>query len=413
MNRSSRDRVILHVDMNAYFASVEQKSTPSLRGKPIVVVADSRRRSVILTASYEARAFGVKTGMNLYEAKKLSREIIAVDGNTDKYMDATAQILEVLESFTDVVEMNSCDEAFLDVTGSLKCFGTDGFGIAALVQQKVSRQIGLPCSVGVAPNKVLAKMASEVKKPNGITVVLPENVPAFLSEMPVEKVSGIGRKIKEKLNDLGIKTCAELGRSEIGFLEHHFGVWAYWLKKVGLGRDMDPVKKNSDADFEKSMGHSTTFPRDTTDPEILKSYLLRLSEKVAFRLRRRGLEGRIVSLVIRYKDFTTFSHEHRFFDPMNDGFEIFSAALKIMEKTVLEQSVRLIGVSVSGMVPTQWQEFLFEAMGRRRRVNGVTDEINKKFGRFTVKPASLLFAEKHGLLEPPIPPFISARRIFG
>lgn len=387
------NQVILHVDMDAFFASVEQESNPILMGKPILVVADSRRRSVVMTASYEARAFGVKTGMNLYDARRFCPQALVVEGNSAKYMAATAKIMEALESLTDRFEMNSCDEAYLDVTGSLKCFGTDAQGLARLLKARIKGMTGLPCSVGVAPNKLLAKLGSDMHKPDGLTVIEPEDVESVMARTPVEDLCGIGIKLKIRLQELGIRTCKELGDADIGELCRHFGFWAYHLKRMGQGRDESAVRRPGEEDDEKSMGHSTTFPKDTSDMDVLISYLLLLSEKVAFRMRKRGLEGRTVSLVIRYKDFTTFSREHRGGTFTDDGFEIYRAALKIMRTVELEQPVRLLGVTVSGLAPLQRQEFLFEAMGRKRKVNQAVDDINKKFGRLAIRPAGQLKAE--------------------
>ena len=406
------NRVIFHVDMNAFFASVEQKSNPLLRGKPVLVVADSRRRSVVMTSSYEARAFGVKTGMNLYEARQLCPQALVVDGNSAKYMDSTAKIMEALESFTDRFEMTSCDEAYLDVTGSLKCFGTDARGLAERVKARIRGVTGLPCSVGVAPNKLLAKLGSDMHKPDGLTVIDSENVEDVMARTPAQDLCGIGRKLKVRLQELGIRTCKELGDADIGKLCHYFGFWAYHLKRMGQGRDDSPVRRPGEEADERSMGHSTTFPEDTSDMDVLRSYLLFLSEKVASRMRKRGLEGRSVSLVIRYKDFTTFSRERRGRAFTDDGFEIYQAALRILRSVELEQPVRLLGVTVSSLVPARWEEFLFEAMGRKKKVNRAADGINRKFGRSTVKPAGQILAERHGLLEPPIPPALAALRVY-
>lgn len=397
-------RTVLHVDMNAYFASVEQKANPLLRGKPVLVVADSRRRTVVMTASYEARPFGVKTGMNLYEAKKLCPQAVVVDGDSEKYLYSTSQLLDVFESFTDQVEMFSCDEAFLDVTGSRSYFRADGEGIARIIKARIKERIGLPCSVGVAPNKLLAKLASEKQKPDGLTVIATEDVERCLAETPVEDLCGVGDKLVLKLEQIGIRTCKQLGDADIGLLENVFGFWAYWLKRMGQGRDDSPVRRLTDQETVKSMGHSTTFPRDASDPEILRSFLLLLSEKVALRLRRGGFQSHTVTLTVRYKDFTTFTRQSKGKEPLDDGYAIYSVALKIMRQITLEQPVRLLGVSVSSLISSQSQEVLFEALFRRGKLNGVVDRINRKFGLFTLRPAGIMHAEKFGVLDAPIPP---------
>ena len=404
------NRVIIHVDMNAYFASIEQKANPLLRGKPLLVVADSRRRSVVMTSSYEARKFGVKTGMNLWEAKKLCPQAIAVDGNSDKYLDSTRKILQVLESFSSQVEMFSCDEAYLDVTGSLKCFHADGAGLGRMLKEKVKAVTGLACSVGVAPNKLLAKLASDRKKPDGLTVIPPEEVESFLADTPIEELCGIGDRLKGHLNRLGVTTCKQLGEMDQGFLENYFGVWGYWLKRMGQGRDDSPVKLLGDEEDAKSVGHSTTFPKDTPDDDIIKSYLLLLSEKVASRMRDHHYQGRTVSLYVRYKDFSGAGKQKAVQNHIDDGYEIYRIALSILHQfRPLPQPDRLLGVSVSSLIRTQWQEFLIDSMTLRRELNGVCDAMNHKFGQFTLKPASLLHAEKHGILVAPVPPSLRHR----
>lgn len=403
-------RTIIHVDMNAYFASIEQKSNPFLRGKPIVVVADSRRRSVVMTSSYEARVFGVKTGMNLYEARQLCPHVVAVDGNSDKYLDSTRKIIDILESFTDQFEMFSCDEAFLDVTGSLNYFKTDGQGIGELIHQKVMEDMELPCSVGVAPNKLLAKLASERKKPNGITVIRSQQVQEFLVDTPVEELCGIGAHLKLKLNQLGVSTCKQLGEMDVQFLRHHFGFWGHWLKRMGQGKDDSPVKKHTEEELVKSVGHSMTFPHDTEELELIQSYLLLLCEKVAARIRKGGFQGKTISLYIRYTDFTGFSRQKTMSEECDDGYEIYKTALGILELTKpFAQAIRLLGVSVSSLIFNPWQEYLFEAMKNRRMINQMIDHLNKKFGAFTLKPASLIYAEKEGILAAPIPPSLRSR----
>ena len=403
-------RVIIHVDMNAYFASVEQKANPLLRGKPLLVVADSRRRSVVMTASYEARKFGVKTAMNLWEAKKLCPHALVVDGNSDKYLDSTRKILQVLESFSNQIEMSSCDEAYLDVTGSRNYFRSDGEGIGRMLKGKVKAVTGLPCSVGVAPNKLLAKLASDRKKPDGLTVIRPEDVESFLADTPIEELCGIGDRLKNHLNRLGIKTCGQLGAMNQGFLENYFGVWGYWLKRMGQGKDDSPVKVITEREDAKSVGHSMTFPKDASDNDILKSYLLLLSEKVGCRMRENHYQGRTVSLYVRYKDFNGAGRQKAIKSPIDDGYEIYRVALSILEQfKPFPRPVRLLGVSVSSLIRAQWQEYLIEAMARRRELNQVYDGVNRKFGPFTLKPASLLHAERLGILDAPVPPSLRHR----
>ncbi len=405
------DRVILHVDMNAYFASVEQKANPLLRGKPLAVVADSRRRSIILTASYEARPFGIKTGMNLWEAKKLCPRLVVVDGNSGKYLDSSSKILSTLESFSHQIEMTSCDEAYLDVTASQKLFGTGGEGIARLIKADIKKVTGLPCSVGVAPNKLLAKMASDRKKPDGLTVVTPETTGEFLKDTPVQDMCGIGHRSREKLNRLGVYTCGELAAKSESWMDHHFGFWGHWLARMAKGRDDAPVARLTDLHTVKSVGHSTTFRANTLDISILKSYLLLLAQKVAVRLRRKGLEGKTIAIYVRYGDFSGTGKQVAKKEPTDDGAEIYEAAARILDSfQPFKLPVRLLGLSVSNLTPHAWQEFLLQSLARRQQANRTMDEINQKFGKFTVKPAGFLFAEKFGVLDAPIPPYMRVEK---
>ncbi|MBI2118454.1 MAG: DNA polymerase IV [Elusimicrobia bacterium] len=405
MNQNQENRVILHVDMNAFFASIEQKANPFLREKPVLVVADSRRRSVVMTASYPARKFGVKTGMNLYEAKKFCPQAIVVEGNAEKYLDSTRKLVNILESFTDQVEIFSCDEAFLDVTHSLKFFAKDGVSLAKMVQEKIKTLLGLSSSIGVAPNKLLAKLASEKKKPNGLTVILPEEIEKILAETPVDELCGIGDKIKRKLNQLGIRSCKDLGDMELGKLQNYFGFWGNILKRMGQGKDESRVRRITEQETVKSIGHSTTFPKDTANMEILQSFLRLLSEKVAVRLRKGRYQGLTVVLTLRYKDFTTFTRQVQRKEPTDDGYEIFATSLVILKKTQpFLQPIRLLGISVSSLIRETSQGFLFETMRQRKKVNSAMDEINQKFGFFSLKPLRLNYAQQFGILDPPIPP---------
>ncbi|MBI4396699.1 MAG: DNA polymerase IV [Elusimicrobia bacterium] len=397
-------RTILHVDMNAYFASVEQGANPLLRGKPVAVVGDLTRRSVILTSSYEARTFGVKTGMLLHEARKLCPGLIPVEGRYEKYLDASDKILSVLTAFSDRVEMTSCDEAYLDVTETQKFWG-DGEGTARRIQDRIGEGLGLPCSIGVAPNKLLAKLASDMKKPNGVTVIAPGAVPALLEKTPIEDLCGIGRHMKEHLSRLGVETCGQLGRMDFERLYRRFGAWGYWLKRMGQGKDDSPVLRVNDPDMVKSVGHSLTFPRNTWDAEVVKSYLMLLSEKVGARLRKYGLKGRTAALTLRYADFQTLSRHATAGEPTHDDVEIYYLGRRILNSLgPFPKAVRLIGVSVSRLVKDAWHGSLLESLEKQKKVAEVMDDINRKYGKRTVCRARVRLAEKHGVLGTPIPP---------
>jgi DNA polymerase-4 len=430
-------RVVLHVDMNAYFTSVEQRANPLLRGKPVVVVGDMHRRSVVLTASYEARPFGVRTGWLLREALAVCPGLIPVQSDPEKYRAASEEIRETLLRFSDRVEMTSCDEAFLDVTpasgearphdGGRPASGearphekgrpASGDGVAeeaALwkigeaqarrLQDAVLRDVGLPCSVGVSPNKLLSKLASDHKKPNGITVLRPSELPAFLEDTPVEALCGVGLRLKESLGEMGLRTCGELGRADFERLYTRFGIWGHWLKRMGQGLDDAPVARADAPETVKSVGHSMTFSRNTDDPEVLKGYLLHLVEKVGRRLRRGGWAGRCVSVWVRFADFTGAGKQALSKEPTDDDGEVYRRAVRVLEGLgPLPKPVRLVAVSVSSLERAGGGGYLLEELEKDRRRSRAMDRINGKYGDKTLRRARVALAEKHGLLEGAMP----------
>lgn len=398
-------RVVLHVDMDAYFASVEQMANPRLRGKPVVVVGDLHRRSIVLTASYEARAFGIKTGDLYWEARGLCPSVIPVIGEPRKYLALSQKIMETLEQFSDQVEVVSVDEAYLDVTASLRLFKADGEGMARLVQKSIDSVLGLPASVGAAPNKILAKLAAGMRKPRGIFWIRPEDVSGLLENLPASELCGIGPRLTESLKAMGLRTCGQVAKASIERLQERFGVCGVWMRNWCSGRDDSPVRRVGESEPVKSVGHSTTLPSNTEDPTIIEAFFLMLSEKVAARLRRGGFMGRTVTATARTDDFKTVSRSLTLAEPRADGFEIYRVALGIFrERLKPQRPVRLLGVSVSQLVPADGAAFLLEHLERTRRLAGAMDEVNAKYGAGTLRRAQTLRVERFGQLEPPIPP---------
>jgi DNA polymerase-4 len=395
-------RLILHVDMNAFFASVEQRSNPCLRGRPLVVCGDPARRGIVLTASYEARPYGVKTGMLVREARALCPNLEVVAGDWDKYMESSREIFTQLTVFSPHVEMTSCDEAYVDVTDS----GWAGAeSLAHAVQSRLAETPGLPCSVGVAPNKLLAKLASEMKKPRGVTVVRPETVADLMARTPVEALCGIGGRMKRHLNALGIETCGQLGAAPFETLYTRFGVTGHWLKRMGQGLDDSPVQRLDADQAAKSMGHATTFPADISDPELVKGYLLHLCEKVGARLRKAGRAGREVSFTLRDARFFTVSRRLTLGEPVAEDEAVYGAALRIFTSFLpLRRAVRLVGVTVSGLEPRGGTPSLWPELERGRRAAEIQDRLNARYGPGTLTRARTLLARRRGLLAPPIPP---------
>ena len=389
----SWQRVIMHIDMNAFFASVEQQADPQLRGRPIAVIGTGR--TVVTTASYEARAFGVKTGMNTWQARQACPQIIFVVGDNRKYADTSTRIMAIMRDYTPQVEVFSIDEAFLDVTGSLNLFAS-AERIAYLIKARIRHEFGLTCSVGIAPNKLLAKLASDMHKPDGLTIIAPEQVATLLERLPVKELCGIGRNVEKQLADLNIFTCGQLGRASLKMLKCRFGVNGERLVRMGQGRDDTPVILPEDEEEVKSVGHSMTLVRDVTGREALGKYVLQLAEMVGRRARRYGVAGRTVHLTIRYGDFTTVGRQQSMNSPTNLSETIYREAMGILETFDLARPVRLVGVRITNLIHQAAQLPLFEKERKAALLAAAMDEANDRFGEFSVTFASVLATEEKG-----------------
>lgn len=382
-------RIILHVDMNAFFASVEQQRNPALQGRPIAVTGASKR-TVITTSSYEARACGVRTGMAVWEAKRCCPELILVVGNNREYTRISSRIMALMNDYTPLVEVFSIDEAFLDVTGSLALFKSPEH-IAHLLKARIKEQFGLLCSVGIAPNKLLAKLASDMQKPDGLTIIKPEDVRAVLERTPIKALCGIGRKTEQRLVQYGIKTCGDLGRFPVEILHAKFGSVGEHLHRMGLGLDDSPVIPAEQAEPVKSVGHSMTLGRDIDRREDILRYLLQLAEMVGRRARRYEVTGRTVTLSIRYADFhTNIGKQETLADDINLSADIYHAAVALLDSIQLTQPVRLLGITLSNLQQQGGQLPLFADEQRKVFATRAMDEVNRRFGEFTVTFGSLL-----------------------
>ena len=386
-------RTVLHIDANAFFASVEQANNPELRGKPIAVVG-GHGRTVITTSSYEARAKGVKTGMAIWEGKRNCPELIIVVGDNKKYQHTSTKMNEIFRDYTPEVEAFSIDESWLDVTHSLSIFGS-AENIAYLIKARIKHQFDITVSIDIAPNKLLAKLASEMHKPDGLTVIAPENVARTLEHMPIKELCGIGRKMQRHLNMMSIYTCGELGRCDEARLTRKFGIIGKRLKEMGQGIDNTPVVQFADENDVKSVGHSSTLERDISDPAEIRRFLLQLSEMVGSRARRYNVSGKTIHLYVRYADFfsswgkqTTLKHY------INLSDEIFRAALSILETVELEQPVRLLGISLSNLKHQAEQLPLFEDERKKLFATQAMDNLNDRFGRMSVTFGTLLPGKK-------------------
>lgn len=379
----------MHVDMNAFFASVEQRCNPHLRGKPIAVIGSSER-TVVTTASYEARAYGVKTGMNKYEAMRLCKDIIFVVGDNRKYMDASVRALEILKGFSPIVEAYSIDEAFVDITGM-----GEPVEMALRAKRLIKEDLGLTCSAGIAPNKLLAKLASDMQKPDGLVVIKDADVSSVLEDLPVGELWGIGPKLTEGLAILGIRTCGDLGRFPASVLRRRFGIIGERLKLMGMGVDDSPVVPMGEEAEAKSVGHSMTLAADTSDMADIKRYILKLSEMVGARARRHCLKGRKISLTLRYPDFFTFTRHRTLSFYTNDTHTVYAGAKDILSAIRLRgelphsSSVRLIGVTLFDLAKDPRQMNLFGADMKKAALLDAMDALNKEFGDASVTWAAL------------------------
>jgi DNA polymerase-4 len=388
-------RSIIHIDMNAFFASVEQRANPALRGRPMAVIG-SQHRGVILSPSYEARAFGVKTGMTYGEAKQACPDIMLVPADSAKYSHACEQLIGIWTDFTPAVELFSIDEAFLDVTGCEALFG-DPVRIAVRIKERIWEDMGLTCSIGIGQNKLLAKLGSDMQKPDGLVLIDPADVADVLEDLPVKEICGIGPNLTKHLAALGIRTCGELSRAPLRLLVSRFGVIGERLHDMARGIDDDPVVPAAPEDGEKtrSMGHSMTLDEDCPDIVMLERHLLQLSERVGRRLRRGRYSGRTVTLTLRYADFHTFTRQRRLRRAVSHGLDIYAASAGILHELRLDQAVRLVGVSVSGLERDMAQMPLFLDERKRTFIAEAMDEINDRYGGFTVTWGTLAERYRH------------------
>jgi DNA polymerase-4 len=387
--QKSDDRIIMHVDMNAFFASVEQQRDPSLKGKPVAVVGSSKR-TIVTTCSYEARAFGVRTGMALWEAKRCCPELIMVVGKNREYAAISSKIMALMFDYTPLVETFSIDEAFLDISGSMSLFGTPE-NIACLLKSGIKEQFGLTCSIGIAPNKLLAKLASDMQKPDGLTVIPPDHVSAIMEKTPIRDLCGIGKKTEKSLAMLGIRTCGELGRFPVKILRQKFGIIGDHLHRMGLGLDDSPVVPPEESDQVKSVGHSMTLEHDVEKREEILKHLLRLAEMVGRRMRRYGVTGKTVSLSVRYADFyTNFSRQLTLPDHTNLSDEIYRGAIALLDSVELSQPVRLLGIKLANLRHQEEQLSLFSGETKKSDLARAMDQVNSRFGEFSVTYGSLL-----------------------
>jgi DNA polymerase-4 len=380
-------RAISHVDMDAFYASVEQRDRPELRGRPVIVGADPKGRGVVSACSYEARVFGVHSAMPISRAYRACPHAVYLPVDMDKYARVSTEIMAILGEFTPLVEPVSVDEAFLDLTGTQTLWGPAVEAVRR-IKARIRDETGLTASAGLAANKFVAKVASDLEKPDGLVVVEPGREAEFLAPLPIERLWGVGKVTAKELAALGISTIGQLQRLAPAALVARLGPHGPDLLALAVGRDARPVEPFSPP---KSMGAETTFERDCRDPARLEETLRFQAERVARELRADGLAACRVTLKLRWADFRTLTRSHTG-DPTEDGLEIYRRAATLLARERLVQPVRLIGVSASTFRPSASGQLplLDPAAVRRERLARAVDRITGRFGRAAILPARLL-----------------------
>ena len=370
---------IMHIDLDAFFVSVEQVLNPELRGKPVVVGGRPGSRGVVAAASYEARAFGLHSAMPLATAARLCPQAIFIQGSFPRYRQASQGFMAVLADFSPFLEPLGLDEAYLDVTGFESIHGSI-HQMAIAIKRRIKDELGLCASAGIASGKVVAKVASDLSKPDGLLEVAGGEEPSFLAPLSVSKLPGIGKKTERILAGLGISTIGELSVMPLSVLKSHFGASGEGLHRSANGIDDRKVEPPGAA---KSISRETTFDKDTKNHSFLKATLRYLSERVGADLRGRGKQTKCVTLKLRYADFTTITRSHTLPQTTDSDQTIFDTGLKLLNRalSLQKQPVRLIGIGVSNLVePGRQLEMLDSSARRLEQLNKTIDRIRNKYG---------------------------------
>lgn len=389
--------MILHVDMDAFYASVEQRDRPELMGRPVIVGGSPQGRGVVAAASYEARRYGVHSAMPTATALRQCPDAVLLAPRIGYYAQVSRQIHEIFERFTPLVEPLSLDEAFLDVRGSVRLFGSP-IEIAHQIKATIREELHLVASVGVAPNKFLAKVASDLEKPDGLVVVDEGSEQEFLDPLPVGRLWGVGRVAGRAFEQLGIRTIGQLGRLPEDTLVAKFGSAGQHLWTLARGLDTRSVVPEHQA---KSISHETTFERDIRDREALRAWLLDLTDQVSRRVRAQGLRGKTVQLKVRFSDFRTITRAQSLAEPTDVTDEIWRTVSQLFDDRLPAPlpPVRLLGMGVSGLAPSgEQQSLLFggEQRERQSRLDSATDRIRERFGTGAIARAAAIEQHKKG-----------------
>jgi DNA polymerase-4 len=383
--------MILHIDMDAFYAAIEQHDNPELKGK-CVIVGGTSGRGVVSAASYEARSFGVHSAMPIFQAREKCPDGVYIHPRMARYREVSKKVMAILRSFSPLVEPVSIDEAFLDIAGCERLQGTPQ-KIALAIKTEIRSQLALTCSVGGAPVRFLAKIASDVNKPDGLFIIPPEAVPEFINTLAIEKVPGVGKNARQRLDLLGIHYLGEVNTLSLRVLEQKLGKFGRRLAELAAGVDKTPVSPESE---RKSISSEVTLHKDTRDRKQLEKILLQQSQTVAKSLRKHAFRARTITLKIKRADFKQFTRNKTINTPTQSSETIYKAAVVLLERFRLKQKVRLIGVGASGLisdaVPVQMDMFASSADPGEKtweKVDRTLDRISRKFGNNAVRRASL------------------------
>ena len=382
--------MILHVYMDAFYAAVEQLDNPWLRDR-CVIVGGTRGRGVVSAASYEARRFGVRSAMPIFQARQLCPQGVFVHPRMDRYREVSGDVMAVLQEFSPLVEQVSIDEAFIDLTGTERLHGPPA-DLAQLLKKRVHEAVHLTCSIGVAPNRFLAKIASDFKKPDGLTVINPDQVADFIDRLPIVKVPGVGPKTQLKIAEFGIRFLGDIRRFPEPTLESIFGSYGRRLLELSRGIDPAPITPDSPA---KSVSSECTLEKDTSEPSALNRCLLEQAEEVAAGLRKEGVKARTVVLKIKHADFKLYTRRTTFTPPTQSSKDLYRQARRLLDEYRLTQKIRLIGLGATGFVPAdaprQQELFAGEESSREgwEKVDRTVEAIKSKFGEKVIQRATL------------------------
>ncbi|WP_425495040.1 DNA polymerase IV [Ornithinibacillus caprae] len=384
VQESNKRRIIFHIDMNCFYASVEAAYNPALKGKPLAIAGNpEERRGIIVTSSYEARAKGVKTTMPLWQARKLCPNLIVMRPNFERYRSASREIFKMMAEITPYVQPVSIDEGYMDVT-DVKHLGTP-IEIAENLQKQILDNLDLPCSIGIAPNKFLAKMASDMKKPLGITILRKREIATKLWPLPVEEMYGVGEKTAEKLHAIDINTIKDLASKDEYQLKQILGVNGERLKNRANGIDLSPVDPDAVNEF-KSIGSSQTLPQDTTNEAEIRGLMLSLADNIERRMKRKQVAGKTVQLMICYHDRKTITRSKKLQSFIEDKKDIVYIAQDLWQEHWNQEPIRLLGITIQDIhdkqdIAEQLDLFTYEKEASKEKLYSAIDQLTTKYGK--------------------------------